>query len=182
MKSNLGKELYPSSQLTDELLDLVDNSDRVIGQASRSEIYRLGLNNYRVINAFLVNDRGLLWIPRRSANKRIFPLCLDMSVGGHVISDESYEDAFRRELLEELNICLEMVSWRHLGYMTPHDHGVSAFMQVYEIRSNLVPAYNRDDFVEYSWVEPEEVLKQIGRGERAKDDLPKLIKIFFQSQ
>lgn len=168
--------------MPDEILDLVDRNDLVIGQARRSEIYRLGLNNYRVVNAFLVNDLGLLWIPCRSANKRIFPLCLDMSVGGHVISGESYEDAFRRELLEELNIRLETVSWRHLGYLTPHEHGVSAFMQVYEIRSNHVPVYNRDDFVGYCWMEPEEVLKQIGRGEKAKDDLPKLIKIFYHSQ
>jgi isopentenyldiphosphate isomerase len=56
-----------------------------------------------VLNAFLVNDYGQIWIPRRSSLKRIFPLCLDMSVGGHVVSGESYEEAFRRELLVQLD-------------------------------------------------------------------------------
>ena len=166
-------------QPSDEILDLVDNSDKVIGQASRSEIYRLGLNNYRVVNAFLVNDKGLLWIPRRSPNKRIFPLCLDMSVGGHVVSEENYDDAFRRELLEELNIHLDTVNWHHLGYLTPHQHGVSAFMQVYEIKSNQVPKYNSEDFVGYIWASPLEVVQLIENGERSKDDLPKLIKKFY---
>ena len=58
----------------DELLDLVDEQDRIIGSGLRSEIYREGLSNFRVVNAFLINDAGQLWIPRRTANKRIFPL------------------------------------------------------------------------------------------------------------
>lgn len=158
---------------SDELLDLVDEQDRVIGIWSRSEIYREGLKNFRVVNAFLINDAGQLWIPRRSAKKRIFPLCLDMSVGGHVISGETYEEAFRRELLEELRIDLDEVGWKDLGQLTPHEHGVSAFMHVYEIHSNHSPDYNRDDFVEFFWMTPQEVLKRIEDGDGAKDDLSK---------
>ena len=160
----------------DELLDLVDEQDRIIGSGLRSEIYREGLNNFRVVNAFLINDAGQLWIPRRTANKRIFPLCLDMSVGGHVASGETYDDAFRRELLEELGLHLDAVVWRFLEHLTPHEHGVSAFMQVYEIRCNQVPDYNKDDFVEFFWLRPQEVLERVEGGDGAKDDLPRLIK------
>ena len=99
----------------EELLDLVDEQDRVIGARFRSEIYRDGLNNFRAVNAFLVNDFGQLWIPRRTAAKRIFPLCLDMSVAGHVASGEDYLTAFRRELYEELNLVLDDVSWKFIG-------------------------------------------------------------------
>lgn len=63
-----------------------------------------GLSNFRVVNAFLVNPEGKLWIPKRTSDKRIFPDCLDVSMGGHVESGESYEQALERELAEELNI------------------------------------------------------------------------------
>jgi len=167
------------SRQNDELLDLVDGQDQVIGTMLRSAVYQRGMNNFRAVNAFLVNDAGQLWIPRRTASKRIFPLCLDMSVAGHVASGEDYLTAFRRELHEELNLVLEEVDWKIIGKLTPHQHGTSAFMHVYEIRSNDVPDYNRDDFIEYYWLYPHEVIDRLNSGDQSKDDLPRLIKAFL---
>ncbi len=123
----------------DEYLDLVDSQDTVIGKKLRSEVYVNHLSNFRVINAFVVNSKGELWIPRRAADKRIFPLCLDMSVGGHVESGESYDEAFKRETNEELNIDVDYITYRFLGKLTPESDGVSAYMQVYEITLNEAP-------------------------------------------
>ncbi len=166
----------------DEILDIVDLSDSIIGQKRRSEVYAAGMTNFRVVNAFLINASGQLWIPRRSAKKRIFPRCLDMSVGGHVESGESYEAAFRRELNEELNLDLDGLCWRQLGKLTPHEDHVSAFMTVYEISSDSTPQFNRDDFIEAFWLMPEEALARIEQGEFAKDDLPVLIRRFFTTR
>ncbi|NLC31359.1 MAG: hypothetical protein GX765_04900 [Candidatus Moranbacteria bacterium] len=52
-------------------------------------------------------------------------------------------------------------------------------MEVYEIQMNESPDYNPDDFIEYFWLKPEDVLDKINRGEKAKGDLAKLIKIFY---
>lgn len=164
---------------SDEILDIVDRSDSVIGQKRRSEVYAAGMANFRVVNAFLINSNGQLWLPRRSAQKRIFPLGLDMSMGGHVESGESYEAAFRRELNEELNLDLDRLCWRQLGKLTPHEDHVSAFMTVYEISSDSTPQFNRDDFIEAFWLMPEEALTRIEQGEFAKDDLPILIRQFY---
>lgn len=46
--------------MEDEYLDLVDDNDDVIGRKLRSEIYSEKLNNYRVINAFLIDSEGKL--------------------------------------------------------------------------------------------------------------------------
>ena len=81
----------------DEYLDLVDENDNVIGKEKRSIVYSKGLNNFRVVNLFIVNSEGKIWIPRRGPHKRIFPSALDMSMGGHVDSGETYEQAFKRE-------------------------------------------------------------------------------------
>ena len=75
---------------TEEILDLVDDNDNVIGSKPRSEIYTEGLHNFRVVNAFVINSKGKIWVPRRAADKRLFPLSLDMSMGGHVETGESY--------------------------------------------------------------------------------------------
>ena len=166
----------------DETLDIVDMSDSIIGQKRRTEVYAAGMTNFRVVNAFLINASGQLWIPRRSAKKRIFPRCLDMSVGGHVESGESYEAAFRRELNEELNLDLDGLCWRQLGKLTPHEDHVSAFMTVYEISSDSTPQFNRDDFIEAFRLMPEEALARIEQGEFAKDDLPVLIRRFFTTR
>jgi isopentenyl-diphosphate delta-isomerase len=54
-----------------EYLDLVDENDNVIGNKKRSEVYAENLSNYRVINAFVINSNGEIWIPRRNKNKKI---------------------------------------------------------------------------------------------------------------
>ena len=73
----------------DELLDLVNEHDEVVGQVRRSEAWARRLP-VRGVNAFVRNSRGQLWFPRRTADKRHYPNCLDMSVGGHVESGEDY--------------------------------------------------------------------------------------------
>lgn len=163
----------------DEYLVLVDDNDTVIGKKLRSEVYAEGMSNFRVINAFVVNTKGELWIPRRTAHKRLFPLCLDVSVGGHVESGESYEETFARETQEELNVDVTQAPHRLLGTLTPKSDGVSAFMHVYEMSLTEAPTYNPDDFTEYFWLTPAELMARIHAGEKAKGDLPKLVEKFY---
>lgn len=164
----------------DELLDIVDRDDNVMGRERRSIVYNKGLSNFRVINVFIRNDKGEIWIPRRAAGKKLFPLHLDVSAGGHVASGESYEDAFRREVMEELNIDTGAVCWRVLGCLTPHNDDVSAFQKVYEIDSNQTPDFNRRDFVEHFWLMPKDAGEIIRAGEPAKGDLLKLLRILYR--
>ncbi len=67
-----------------EWLDLVNEHDEVVGRVTRAEAWQKRLP-VRVINAFLVNSRGELWIPRRTLSKTMFPGCLDMSVGAELV-------------------------------------------------------------------------------------------------
>lgn len=168
--------------MPDELLDLVDSDDRVIGRKCRSEVYALGLTNFRVVNAFLINNNGRLWIPRRHPHKRLFPRCLDASMGGHVSSGESYEEAFRREMYEELRMDVSQMKVDFLGALNPIRDGTSAFMQVYALQFNDVPDYNRADFVEYFWLTPRELLDRLAAGDDvAKGDLPRIVKSLFRA-
>src|ERR1700690_2946876 len=160
--------------IADEWLDLVDENDEIIGKERRSFVYQNGLSNFRVVNLFILNSKGELWIPRRTTTKRIFPLCLDVSMGGHVESGEDYEAALLREAREELNINVEEEVIKCIARLTPATHRVSAFMKVYEIHMNTIPDYNKSDFIECYWMRPSVLLNRIAAGDRAKDDLPKL--------
>lgn len=165
--------------IDDELLDLVDLNDRVIGNIWRSEVLTRQLTNVRVVNLFLKNSAGELWIPRRTAHKRLFPLCLDLSMGGYVASGETYAQALFREASEELNLDLNAIEFQLLGSLTPHADRVSSFMEVYEIETDLEPEYNRDDFIEAMWINPQALLDAIERGEAVKSDLEQLVKRFY---
>jgi len=164
----------------EEILDLVSQEDIVIGQLPRSEVYNQQLSNFRAVNAFIINDQGKIWIPRRTKNKRIFPLCLDTSMGGHVETGESYQDAFERELLEELNLHAKDLNYKIIGKLNPHDHDTAAFMQVYLIYLNSVDNYNPEDFCEYFWLTPQECIDKLNSGDVGKSDLPKILKYFLE--
>lgn len=165
--------------MSDEMLDLVSSDDIIIDKLPRSEVYAQKLSNFRVVNAFVINDQGQLWIPRRTQTKRIFPLCLDTSMGGHVESGETYQQAFERELFEELGLDANNSTYKMIGKLNPHDHGTSAFMQVYLIYRNQVDTYNTQDFCEYFWLTPQECINKLNNGDMSKGDLPKIIQHLF---
>lgn len=159
----------------DELLDVVDAQDRVIGVEKRSIVYQQNLS-FRVVNGFVINSQGKFWIPRRTAHKKLFPLALDASVGGHVASGESYDAAFVRETQEELGIDLKPGSYTSVVRLTPHEHGTSAFMWVYVIFQDAVPCYNKNDFVEFYWLTPDEFFERLSASDHGKNDLLIMLK------
>lgn len=163
----------------DEYLDLVDGQDQVVGQALRSKVYKEGVSNFRVVNGFITNDQGQLWIPVRQSNKRIFPNAFDFSVGEHVESGESYDLAFRRGAKEELNIDIDTTGYRLLGKLTPGQDGTSSFMQAYEIPIETTPNYNIRDFSSSSWLYPNELRSEIQGGRPAKSDLITVLNRFY---
>lgn len=166
--------------MQDELLDIVDEKDNVIGTRTRAEVYADHLLNCRVVNAFIVNSRGELWIPRRLHTKKNFPSCLDMSMGGHVESGETYEHAFAREMKEELNIDVTQVPYREIGYLVPKDLNLAVAMKAYELAMDIAPRYNPEDFSEYFWLTPEAYFERLAKGEKVKPHLTALIQKFYK--
>lgn len=155
----------------DELLDLVSSEDVVIGVEKKSLFYEKNLSYFRVINGFICNENKELWIPRRHPSKKLFPLHMDASVGGHVQSGETYDAAFVREAEEELGIAVENYAYKKITYLTPTFHKTSAFMWVYLIHTNSVPLFNKNDFVSFDWLTVDQFFKKIADGDKAKSDL-----------
>jgi isopentenyldiphosphate isomerase len=87
----------------EEIVDLVDEENRVIGSATRREVRSRNLL-HRGVGIICWNSRRELYVHRRTLTKDVFPGMYDMLVGGVVGAGESYESAARREIAEELGI------------------------------------------------------------------------------
>lgn len=161
-----------------EILDLVDADDNVKETLSRDEIYAKGLEFVRVIEGFIRNSKGELWIPTRLASKRIAPNGFDVGVGGHVEHGETYEDAFRKETSEELGWNIDEIKWREVGKFGPND-GLNTVSMIYEISTDEAPELSIDDFVSAQWISPDELAKKIKDGHPAKINLLPLLGLVY---
>ena len=165
----------------EERIDLVDKNDVVISNTTRKEIYANGIRNYRVIHAFLKNSAGKLWIPRRVSTKKLYPSGLDYSIAGHVESGETYVEALHKEAAEEANLDLSKIPYKEIANFNPYTHDVHCFQKVYEIETDTAPDYNKEDFSEYEWLLPEEVIERFDNGEIGKEDIPEVIRLCYMS-
>jgi isopentenyldiphosphate isomerase len=89
-----------------EMLDIVDMDDNVIGASTKEDKIAKGLVSRNV--AVFIRDGKKILIAKRAMNKRTFPGRYDLSACGNVAAGESYEDAARRELMEELGISCKL--------------------------------------------------------------------------
>lgn len=90
-------------QSQDELFDVVDEEDQVVGQARRQDVHAGGLR-HRAVHVFVFTARGELLLQRRSHLKDVCPGVWDSSCAGHLDAGESYEACALRELQEELGL------------------------------------------------------------------------------
>jgi isopentenyl-diphosphate delta-isomerase len=89
--------------MKDEIFDVVNERDEVIGQQTRREVHRLGLL-HRAVHVLIFNARGEVFLQKRSLKKDCAPGKWDSSASGHLDVGETYDACAVRELREELGI------------------------------------------------------------------------------
>jgi isopentenyl-diphosphate delta-isomerase type 1 len=89
--------------VSQEIYDVVDADDRIIGKATRREIHEKGLL-HRSVHILVFNSEGKLFLQKRSLDKDENPGYWDTSSAGHVDSGEDYLTSAHRELMEELGV------------------------------------------------------------------------------
>ena len=87
----------------DELVDIVNQDDRVIGIATRAEMRARNLR-HRCAEIAVVKTGGEIYVHRRTDTKDVYPGIYDMVVGGVLASGESWDRGAARELAEETGI------------------------------------------------------------------------------
>ena len=93
--------------LPEEQFQVVDEQDRPVGGAPRSQVH--GNNSlHRAVHVLIFNPAGEVYLQFRSPVKDRHPLTWDSSAAGHVNLGEEYDQAAARELREELGIGTEL--------------------------------------------------------------------------
>ncbi|MFH1977788.1 MAG: NUDIX domain-containing protein [Candidatus Aenigmatarchaeota archaeon] len=93
--------------MDDEIVDVVDEHNNVVGEATKRECHEKGLW-HRAADILLFNKQGKLLIQKRSPGKDLNPNLMCSSASGHLQKGDSYEEGAKRELKEELGIECEL--------------------------------------------------------------------------
>jgi isopentenyldiphosphate isomerase len=134
--------------MTEELVDIVDDDDNVIATVTRSEMRSRRLQHRSVGIAVLSTD-GRLLIHRRSLAKDIWPGWWDIAAGGVVAAGETYEEAARRELEEELGVEGEL---EFLGQVRYVDDDVAEMCRGYRLVHDGPFEFSDGEVSEVRWV------------------------------
>jgi 8-oxo-dGTP pyrophosphatase MutT (NUDIX family) len=87
----------------EELVDVVDEQDRVIEVVTRADMRARGLR-HRAVYVVVTTSAGELVVHRRADWKDVNPGLWDVCFGGVLGAGEAWDDAARRELVEEAGV------------------------------------------------------------------------------
>ncbi len=97
--------------MPEEIFDIVNERDEVVGQNMRREVHARGLW-HRAVHVLVFNARGEVFLQKRSMKKDIAAGKWDSSASGHLDSGEDYDACAVREVREELGLDLENLTQR----------------------------------------------------------------------
>jgi isopentenyldiphosphate isomerase len=146
----------------EELFDIVDDQDRVIGQAPRSACHGNPALIHRVAHVLVFNRTGQLLLQKRSRFKDVQPGRWDTSVGGHLDPGEDYLSGALREMAEELNIVNQPLEYL---YSYPHrntfeSENVTSFWLRYDGSVDFDPK----EIEAVTFYSAEEIAQMLGSG------------------
>ena len=134
-----------------ELVDVVDEDDRVVATVTRREVRARNLL-HRCTYVLVRNAAGEILVHRRTDTKDVHPGAYDVFAGGVCAAGESYDDCARREVAEELGVV-----GAELRFLFRHRyrgaHG-QAWGAVYEVRWDGPVRHQESEVAWSAWVAP----------------------------
>ncbi|CAL9392455.1 NUDIX domain-containing protein [Streptomyces sp. enrichment culture] len=158
-----------SGRSADEILDVVDEHDRVVGRAPRGEVYARGLR-HRCVFVLARDAEGRIFVHRRTPVKLVFPSLYDMFVGGVVGAGEAYDEAALREAEEELGVS-GLPRPSHLFTFLYDGADRTWWSAVYEVRCGLPVRPQAEEVAWHAFLTEEEVERRLGEWQWVPDGL-----------
>jgi len=158
----------------DEIFDIVNEQDEVVGQRSRAEVHRLGLR-HRSVHLLVFDSQARLFLQKRSMRKDENPGQWDSSVAGHVDSGETYDACVVREAAEEIGLQLAAVPERLFKFDAEQQTGME-FFWVYRTVAGGPFVLNEEEIEQARWFDPGELDRLLASGDPLYT--PALLKIW----
>ncbi len=105
-----------------EMIDIVDKENNVVGMTDVDTAHNEKLM-HRVVGVFVLSSDGDLYLQTGNKYGK-----LDLSVGGHVQKGKSYEQAARREMLEEIRLDVPLT---HVSTFLPKEARLNHFWAIF---------------------------------------------------
>ena len=139
---------------TEEWVDIVNEDNEVIAQASRQQM-RAQVLRHRASYIVVHDGMGNILVQRRTETKDFYPGWLDATAGGVVQSGENILDSARREAEEELGIA--GVPFAEHGLFYFEDPHCRVWGGLFSCVSHGPFALQEEEVSEVSWMTPEEI-------------------------
>lgn len=91
------------------LQEVMDVNNRPIALLSQDEVHRQFLP-HRAVQLLVYNQEDKLFLQKRSSRKRFYPGRWDVSARGHILPNESAEEAAMRTLQSELRLDVDRLT------------------------------------------------------------------------
>ncbi|WP_405014141.1 NUDIX hydrolase [Kitasatospora sp. NBC_01539] len=150
----------------EEVLDVVDAQDRVVGTATRAEVYRDGLV-HRCVFILVRDPQDRIFVHRRTDTKLFAPGAYDCFVGGVVGAGETYAQAAVREAEEELGV--QGVRPVPLFKYLYAENGLSWWCDVYEARWDGPVQPQVEEVAWHGWLTAQELDERLAVWEFVSD-------------
>lgn len=143
--------------VSEEIFDVVDERDEVIGRRTRAEVHRLGLM-HRAVHVLVFNKRGEVFLQKRSMSKDRQPGLWDSSASGHLDTGETYDVCALRELQEEIGL-KPAASPRRLFKLAASPETDQEHVWVYQCEAEGPFELNTEEIESGGWFSPKEVTR-----------------------
>ena len=141
--------------MTEEIFDVVNERDEVIGRAPRREVHARGLW-HRAVHILVFNARGEVFLQKRSLKKDTAAGLWDSSSSGHVDAGEDYDACAVRELREEIGLVVAPAPARRFTVEAGAETGWE-FCWIYECAAEGPFQLHPDEIETGAWFAPEKV-------------------------
>ncbi|HEY8093711.1 MAG TPA: NUDIX domain-containing protein [Acidimicrobiales bacterium] len=151
-----------------ELVDVVDEEDRVVGTVTRARV-RADRLLHRGVFIVVRRSGGDVLVHQRSADKDVWPSAWDIAVGGVVAAGEGWDEAAARELAEEVGIRGVVPRFARSGRYS--DDEVDEVARVYALTWDGPIAFLDGEVVAAEWITPAELDARIAAHPFCPDSL-----------
>lgn len=147
--------------MSEEIFDIVNDRDEVIGQMPRRMVHRDG-HKHRAVHVLVFGSDGRAFLQKRSMTKDTSPGKWDSSASGHVDAGEDYDACAIRELREEIGLEIARAPERLFKISACEETG-QEFVWVYRLDSDGPFVLHPGEIERGDWFAPSEVTAWMGR-------------------